>query len=96
MDIKHIKSFIQSARRNGTKTEQAADRLAPLEEQTQGLIIVGEEDFKAAKDLIEKSDEGGWLDLLRLEPVVIVILLVTLGFIAYIAWQIQLMPPVTK
>ena len=96
MDIKHIKSLLASARRNGTKTEQAADRLAPLEEQTQGLIIVGEEDFKAAKDLIEKSDEGGWLDLLRLEPVVIVILLVTLGFIAYIAWQIQSMPPVTK
>ena len=96
MDIKHIKSLIKSARRNGTKTEQAADRLAPLEEQTQGLIIVGEEDFKAAKDLIEKSDEVGWRDLLRLEPVVIVILLVTLAFIAFIAWQIPSMPLVTK
>jgi hypothetical protein len=96
MDIKHIKSLIASARRNGTKTEQAADRLAPLEEQTQGLIIVGEEDFKAAKDLIEKSDEVRWRDLLRLEPVVIVILLVTLGFIAFIAGQIQSMPLITK
>jgi hypothetical protein len=96
MDIKHIKSLIASARRNGTKNEQAADRLAPLEEQTQGLIIVGEEDFKAAKDLIEKSDEVGWSDLLRFEPVVIVILLVTLGFIAFIALQIQSMPLMTK
>jgi hypothetical protein len=96
MDIKQIKSLIASARRNGTKTEQAADRLAPLEEQTQGLIIVGEEDFKAAKDLIERSDEVRWSDLLRFEPVVIVILLVTLGFIAFIAWQIQSMPLVTK
>jgi hypothetical protein len=96
MDIKHIKSLIASARRNGRKTEQAADRLAPLEEQTEGLIIIGEEDFKIAKDLIEKSGEGGWRDLLHLEPVVIVILLVTLGFIAYIASQIPSMPLVTK
>jgi hypothetical protein len=96
MDIKHIKSLIKTGGKNGTSTEQAADRLAPLEEQAQGLMIVGDEDFKAAEDLIEKADEGGWRDLLRLEPVVVVILVVVLSFIAFIAWQIQFMPPVTK
>lgn len=96
MDIKHIKSLIKTRSNNGTSTEQAADRLAPLEEQTEGVMIVGDEDIKVAEDLIEKENQGGWRDLLRLEPVVIVILAVVLGFIAFIAWQIQFMPPVTK
>ncbi|MDQ4122575.1 MAG: hypothetical protein M3209_14145 [Acidobacteriota bacterium] len=96
MDIKQIKSLMANARKNGKNSKKAADRLAPLEEQTQGIMIVGEEDFKAAEDLIEKSDEVSWSDLIWLEAPVIVILLVALGFIAFIAWQIQLMPPVTK
>lgn len=96
MDIKSIKSFINTARRNGTKNKKAADRLAPLEEQTDGLIVVGEEDFKAAKDLIEESDEVGLRDLLRFEPAAIFILLFAIGFIAFIAWQISLMPVKTN
>lgn len=92
MDIKHIKSLIRNGLKNGTAIEQAADLLAPLEEQTHGLIIAGEEDFKAAKGLIEDSDEVRWRDLFRFEPVVIVLLLFTLGFIAFIASQIPSMP----
>ena len=53
-------------------------------------IVVDKEDLIVPKDVMEGSDEKTYLGM---EPVVIVILGVMLLFIAFIAWQITLMPP---
>jgi hypothetical protein len=53
-----------------------------------GAIVVDNEDLNLPKDMIEGRNET----LLGIEPVVLVILGVMLTFIAFIAWQISLMP----
>lgn len=82
-----------------------AERLAPLEEteafrrsrQGDGLkggsddtIRVGGGSVRVPGRLVE--DEGGAGSVFRLEPVAWVILLLALAFIAFVAWQITLMP----
>jgi hypothetical protein len=54
-----------------------------------GAIVVDNENLNLPKDMIEGRDEK---TILGIEPVVLVILGVMLTFIAFIAWQISLMP----
>ena len=87
---------------------EMADRLAPLEEtaafkeseQRTGehdapdTITVSNKSVKMPdKFLEEERDASG---IFRLEPLVLAILVVMLVFIAFIAWQITLMPAPTK
>lgn len=54
-----------------------------------GAIIVDNEGLHIPKDIMEGGDEKTYLGM---EPVVLVILGIMLVFIAFIAWQISLMP----
>ena len=99
--------FRRKKRRKGD-TDQLAAQLAPLEEQDKpaaeqqigtllhtgsdrhfGAIIVDNEDLKVSTDFVEPKDEKR---ILGMEPVVLVVLILMLSFIAFIAWQISLMP----
>ena len=55
-----------------------------------GSIIVDNDALHVPKEVMEGGDEKTYLGM---EPVVIVILVVMLLFIAFVAWQITLMPP---
>lgn len=55
-----------------------------------GQIIVDNEDLKLARDIVETEEEKQFLGM---EPVVVVVLILVLGFIGFITWQISLMPP---
>ena len=52
-------------------------------------IVVDNENLRVPKDVLEGGDEKTYLGM---EPVVLVILGIMLIFIAFIAWQITLMP----
>ena len=54
-----------------------------------GAIIVDNEHLKVPAEIIETPDDKHFLGL---EPVVLVVLIIMLGFIAFIAWQVSLMP----
>lgn len=54
-----------------------------------GAIIVDNENLKVPVDMMEGPDEKRFLGI---EPVVLVVLIIVLSFIAFIAWQISLMP----
>ena len=54
-----------------------------------GAIVVDNDDMRVRKDIMEGGYEKTFLGM---EPVVLVILGVMLAFIAFIAWQISLMP----
>ncbi|HEY8185734.1 MAG TPA: hypothetical protein VIF64_06680 [Pyrinomonadaceae bacterium] len=54
-----------------------------------GAIVVDNNSLNLPEDMVEGSDGGKFLGM---EPVVLVILGVMLAFIAFIAWQISLMP----
>lgn len=54
-----------------------------------GSIIVDNENLKVPTDIMESHEEKQFLGI---EPVVLVVLILMLGFIAFIAWQISLMP----
>lgn len=55
-----------------------------------GAIVVDNESLKVPTDIVETRDEDRFLGI---EPVVLVVLIITLSFIGFIAWQISLMPP---
>jgi hypothetical protein len=89
--------------------ENLAKRLAPLEEteafrkseQSGGnhgaikdTIRVDKSSVKMPDKFLE--DERGAADVFRLDSVVVVILAAMLAFIAFIAWQITLMPAPAK
>lgn len=76
--------------------KRAADRLAPLEEQIHQSNTPDEDDFSGKTDLIEDPNEVRWRDLLKLESVVIAILVVSLCFIAFLVYNISLMPEIQK
>lgn len=83
-------------------------RLAPLEETKEfrrseqhdgggdgaGTIRVGSKSVKMPEQLL--AEERDAADTFRPHPIVVVILLVAIAFIAFIAWQITLMPPPAK
>lgn len=54
-----------------------------------GSIIVDNEDLKVPTDIMETQEKKGFLGI---EPVVLVVLILMLSFIAFITWQISLMP----
>jgi hypothetical protein len=54
-----------------------------------GVIVVDNDNLLVPKDIMEGGDEKTYLGM---EPVVLVILGIMLIFIAFIAWQISLMP----
>ena len=53
-----------------------------------GAIVVDNANLSVPKDMIEGEEKH----FLGMEPVVLVVLIIMLGFIAFIAWQISLMP----
>jgi hypothetical protein len=55
-----------------------------------GAIIVDKDNLHVPKEMMEGGDEKRFLGM---EPVVLVILGVMLAFIAFVTWQITLMPP---
>src|SRR6267378_5207998 len=61
----------------------------PLADPHYGAIVVDNDNLNLPKDIMEGSGGGTFLGM---EPVVLVILGVMLVFIAFIAWQISLMP----
>lgn len=84
-----------------------AERLTPLEEtkefkdspQVEGkrnadTIRVDSKSVHMPEHLIDDEREGA--SIFRLEPVVLCILVAMLAFIAFVAWQITLMPEVKK
>ena len=54
-----------------------------------GAIVVDSEHLKVANDLAETQENK---QLLGMEPVVLIVLILMLGFIGFITWQISLMP----
>jgi hypothetical protein len=71
---------------------QLAHKPAPSEFQGDPgftAIVVDNDNLNVPKDIMEGGDEKTYLGM---EPVVLVILGVMLTFIAFIAWQISLMP----
>ena len=54
-----------------------------------GAIVVDNADLNVPKGMVEGGEEKQFLGL---EPVVLVVLIIMLGFIAFITWQISLMP----
>ncbi|MCA1556833.1 MAG: hypothetical protein LC747_09115 [Acidobacteria bacterium] len=61
--------------------------------QDHGSLIVDTENLNIPKSL-GGSGTGEEKHFLGIEPVVLVILIGALAFVAFIAWQISLMPPV--
>lgn len=61
----------------------------PAVDPNYGAIIVDNEGLHIPQDILEGGDEKTYLGM---EPVVLVILGVMIVFIAFIAWQISLMP----
>lgn len=54
-----------------------------------GAIVVDNDNLHFPKDIVEGGEEKLFLGM---ERVVLVVLIIMLGFIAFIAWQISLMP----
>ena len=54
-----------------------------------GAIVIDNEGLQVPREILEANDEE---KILGMEPVVLVILGVMLAFIAFIAWQISLLP----
>jgi hypothetical protein len=75
------------ASENPGETGQALSRLSTNQEV--GAIVVDTETHRLSNDIMEGHYGKSFLGM---EPVVIVILGFMLAFIAFIAWQISLMP----
>jgi hypothetical protein len=89
-----------------TDATEIAEQLAPLEEQDKdaakrqgaavngtnhaaGAIVIDKNDLQLPKG-VNEVEEGNNASFV--EPVVLVIVIVMLAYIAFIAWQISLMP----
>ena len=59
------------------------------QQRNYGAIVVDNADLNVPKAMVEDGEEKQFLGL---EPVVLVVLIIMLGFIAFITWQISLMP----
>jgi hypothetical protein len=92
-----------SAHRGHDHAEEA-ERLTPLEEteafkespQSDGkrnadTIRVDSKSVPMPEHLLDDNEREG-ASIFRLEPVVVFIFVVTLAFVAFVAWQITLMP----
>ena len=102
--------YMLGRRREKTPTQELSARLAPLEE-TEGAdesqqampaaerpaddtIRVDTSTVKLPTRFAEEDRQGA--RIFYLEPVVIFILVLMLAFIAFVAWQITMMPPSAK
>ena len=63
--------------------------VVPADDPHYGAIVVDNQGLHVPRDVMESGDEKTYLGM---EPVVIVILVVMLLFIAFVAWRITLMP----
>jgi hypothetical protein len=93
-----------SGGRHNHDTADVAERLTPLEEtkdfresrqhdgqrDADDTIRVDSTSVHLPEHLVEDEREG--VSIFRLEPVVLVLLAAMLAFIAFVAWQITLMP----
>ena len=96
----HFHRHDTGGRKKGTTAELSAE-LAPLEEQTGdgvrpgsangGTIIVDKSSVKLRGGFAEEDKTTS--HILGLDPIAILILILTLAFIAFIAWEISLMEP---
>lgn len=70
--------------------KQIADQglAQPGSQRERGAIVVDTDHLALPKDIRESEGRAAW----RIEPVVIVIVGLMLLFIAFVAWQITLMP----
>lgn len=59
------------------------------QQRDSGAIVVDNVNLNFPKDIIEGGEQKQFLGI---EPVVLVVLIIVLGFIAFIAWQISVMP----
>lgn len=103
--IRHL--FQHRVRRRKGDTARLKERLAPLEEQRHepnamdqkqraggviqesGAIVVDRNNLHVPEEMMEGSHGKRFLGM---EPVVLVILGLMLGFIAWVAWQVSQMP----
>ena len=72
--------------------QQIGDHLESTNGQQQrdyGAIVIDNVNLNVPKHMIEGREERQFLGM---EPVVLVVLIIMLGFIVFIAWQISLMP----
>ena len=72
--------------------QQLPDRPVPDDSEADphfGAIVVDNDNLHVPQDIMEGGNEKTYLGM---EPVVLVILAVMLIFIAFVAWQITLMP----
>ena len=106
---KRIRSIL-GRRREKTPTQELATRLAPLEEREEAAesqqampaterpaddtIRVDTSSVKIPTKFTEEERSGA--RIFYLEPVAVFILVLMLAFIAFIAWQVTLMPPPAK
>ena len=82
-------------------TQELAEQLAPLEERDGGAhaggnnnggsIVVDTGALKMPEGLAAEQERNG--RILGFEPVVLFIIVLSLAFIAFVAWQISRMPP---
>jgi hypothetical protein len=54
-----------------------------------GAIVIDNESLNVPTDIMDTQEKKRFLGI---EPVVLVVLIIMLGFIAFITWQISLMP----
>ena len=74
----------------GVESQTSAPSGGPHPDPHYGAIVVDNDSLHIPKDIMESGNEKTYLGM---EPVVLVILGGMLVFIAFIAWQISLMPP---
>ena len=72
-----------------TQLESSSGVDDPQSDPHYGAIVVDNEGLHIPKDIMEGGDEKTYFGM---EPVVLVILGVMLVFIAFVAWQISLLP----
>jgi hypothetical protein len=105
MDLKKRLHIHSRGKHKKGDTAQLAAQLAPLEEldqksaakqlgsappdQQEGVIVVDNDNLHVPREIMEGGDEKTYFGM---EPVVLVILGLMLAFIAFIAWQVTLMP----
>lgn len=76
-------------KRKGANQIAGAAGVVPADDPHYGAIVVDNKGLHVPREVMESGDERTYLGM---EPVVIVILCVMLLFIAFIAWQITLIP----
>ncbi len=102
--------YMIGRRREKTPTQELAARLAPPEESEKAeelhqavpekargrddTIRVDTSNVKLPEKFSDEDREGA--RIFYLEPVVVALLALALGFIAFIAWQVTLMPAPAK